>query len=53
MFENVNDFTIYGHGSHICHVTKHIFINFQFLVPKHFHMNLVSNGLVVSEKNKF
>ena len=34
------DFTIYGHGSHICHVTKriHAFINFHFLVPKMFPM---------------
>ena len=38
MFETVNDFTIYGHGSHICHVTKHICIHFHFLVPKSFPM---------------
>ena len=32
----LNDFTIYRHGSHICHVTKLIFTNFHFLVPKSF-----------------
>ena len=31
-----NDSTIYRHVSHICHVTKLIFINFYFLVPKSF-----------------
>ena len=29
----LNDFTIYGYGSHICHVTELIFITFHFLVP--------------------
>ena len=33
-----NDFTIYMHGSNICHVTKLIFINFHFLLPKSFTM---------------
>ena len=35
MFENVNNFNIY---SHICHVTKLIFINFHFCVLKSFPM---------------
>ena len=34
----LNDFTIYGHGSHICHVTKLIFINLNFLVPKSYRL---------------
>ena len=34
----LNDFTIYGHCSHICQVTKFIFINFLFLAPKSFPM---------------
>ena len=34
----LNDFTIYRHGSHICHVTKLICINFYFLVPKSFQI---------------
>ena len=29
----LNNFTIYGHGSRFCHVTKLIFVNFHFLVP--------------------
>ena len=30
-------FTIYGHGSHLGHVTSIVFINFHFLVPKSFN----------------
>ena len=38
IFENVNNFTIYGHGSYICHATKLIFIDFHFIVPNSFPM---------------
>ena len=31
------DFTIYGHGSHLGHVTKTIFINRCYLFPRTFH----------------
>ena len=31
-------FTIYGHGSHLSHVTKYIRINFHFLSLMSFHM---------------
>ena len=41
----------YGHDGHISHVTILILINVHFLVPINFH--LVTNGPVVSEKNKF
>ena len=30
-------FTIYGHASHLGHVTSIMLINFQFLVPKSLH----------------
>ena len=49
----LNDFNIYGHGSHTCHVTKLVFTNFHSLVPKSFPMKFGSNGLVVSDKSKF
>ena len=43
-------FTIYGHGGHLGHVTRIMLANFNFLVPESFHINLVQNGPVVSEK---
>ena len=43
-------FTINGHGGHLGHVTRIMFINFHFLVPEIFIQNLVQNGPVVSEK---
>ena len=46
-------FTIYGHGGHVGHVTKLIYINFYSHFPLSFHMNLVPNGPTVSAKNKF
>ena len=30
-------FTIYGHGSHLGHVTRIMYTNFHFLVPESFH----------------
>ena len=44
---------IYGHGSHLGHVTSVMLINFHFLVTKNYIQNLVGNGSVVSEKSKF
>ena len=41
-------FTIYGHGSHLGHVTSIMFINFHAYMQ-----NLVENGHVNSEKSKF
>ena len=35
-------FTIYGHGSHLGHVTRIMFTNFHFLVPERFHTKLSS-----------
>ena len=32
-------FTIYGHGSHVGHVTQLIYVNFHFYSPSSFHMN--------------
>ena len=46
-------YTIYGHGSHLGHVTSIMLMNFHFLVPKTYIKNLVENGQVVSEKSKF
>ena len=50
-FLSVN--TIYGHGSHLSHVTSIMLMNFHFLVHKAYLQNLVENGPVVSEKSKF
>ena len=46
-------FTIYGHGSHLGHVTSIISTNFHFHVSKAYIQNLVKNGPVVSEKSMF
>ena len=37
-------FTIYGHGSHVGHVTKLICINFHSYSPISFHMNFGSKS---------
>ena len=44
------DFTIYGHGDHLGHVTRIMLTNFHFLVPESLH---TTNGPVVSEKILF
>ena len=36
------DFTIYGHGGHVGHVTQLICINFHSYFPSSFHMNFGS-----------
>ena len=46
-------YTIYGHGSHLGHVTSIMLINFSFPCTKNSIQNLVENGPVVSEKSKF
>ena len=46
-------FFIYGHGSHVGHVTQLICINFHSYSPSSFHMKFVPNDLTVFEKNKF
>ena len=46
-------FTIYGHGSHLGHVTSIVSTDFHFLVAESFHENLVQIGKVVSEKILF
>ena len=48
----LNIYTIYGHGSHLGHVTS-IIINFHFLVPQNYIHNLAENDPVVPEKCKF
>ena len=35
-------FTIYGHGSHLGHVTRSMLIKFHFLVPESFHTKFSS-----------
>ena len=35
-------FTIYGHGSHLGHVTRIMLTNFHFLVPESFHTKFSS-----------
>ena len=46
-------FTIYGHGTHLGHVTQLICINFHSHLPISFHMKFGSKDQKVSEKNKF
>ena len=40
-------FTIYGHGSHLGHVTSIISINFNFHVPKSYHTKFGKKRLSV------
>ena len=44
---------MYGHGSHLGHMTSIILINFHLLVPQKLRTNLVENGQVVPENSKF
>ena len=44
--------TIYGHESHLGHVTCTMLMNFINLYPSAYIQNLVENGNVVSEKIK-
>ena len=46
-------FTIYGHGSHLGHVTSIMSSDFHFLVPESFHTKYGSDLTVVSEKIQF
>ena len=43
------DFTIYGHGGHLGHVTRIMLTHFHFLVPESFHTKIIS----VSVKIRF
>ena len=45
-------FSIYGHGSHLGHVTQLIYTNFHYHSPISFHMNFGSNHPTVSEKKQ-
>ena len=47
------DFTIYGHGGHVGHVTQLICINFHSHSPSSFHMNFGSKSPSCFEENKF
>ena len=42
--------TIYGHGSHLGHVTSIMSSDFHFLVAESFQKNLIQIRKVVSEK---
>ena len=42
-------FTLYGHGSHLGHVTSIMLMNFHFIVTT----NLAENGQVATRKSKF
>ena len=47
-------FTIYGHGSHVGHVTQLIYINFHSYSPSSFHMNFGSKiALLFLRKTSF
>ena len=46
-------FTIYGHGSHLGHVTSILLKKIISMYPKAYIQNLDKNGPVVSEKSKF
>ena len=48
--EILNDFTIYGRGRQLGHVTSIMSSDFHLLVPKSFHKKLFQIGTVVSEK---
>ena len=39
----LRDFTIYGHGGHLGHVTSIMSSNFNFLVPESFHTKFGSD----------
>ena len=45
-------FTMYGHGSHLGHVTYTIYINFLSHFPRRIYMKLALIGHMVSEKKK-
>ena len=47
------DFTIYGRGGHLGHVTSNMSSNFHFLYLKAFLQNFIQNGTVVFEKIRF
>ena len=49
IFENV--FTLYGHGRHLSHLTRIIYIHIGSYFLKCFMWNLALIGQVVSEKN--
>ena len=36
-------FTIYGHGGHLCHMTKIFCINFDYLIIRSLHMKFEFN----------
>ena len=44
-------FTIYGHGSHLGHVTSIMLTNFHFLVPESFHTKFSSEWLSIFWEN--
>ena len=46
-------FTIYGHDSHVGHVTQLICINFHSYSPSSFHMSFGFKSPNCFEKNKF
>ena len=46
-------FTIYGHGTHLGHVTLFICRNFHSHSPISFHKKFGSKDSIVSERNKF
>ena len=49
----MKDFTIYGLGGLLGHVTSIMLSDFHFLVPESFHTKFGQIGTVVSEKIKF
>ena len=46
-------FTIYGHSSHLGHVTRLMLIVFISMYLKAYIQNFVKNGPVVSDKRQF
>ena len=49
-FQGCCFFTMYGHGGHLGHVTNHMSLNFNFLVPTSLNAEFDLNGPLVSEK---
>ena len=48
-----DDFTIYGHGGHLGHVTTIILTEFHFHVPKSLHTKLVKTARWFLRKGGF
>ena len=44
----LKDFTIYGHGRHLGHVTSIMSSDFHFLVPESFHKQVAQRAMMLT-----